>query len=715
MKKSFTTFSIISILMLSLCHLSAQNQKLTLADAAYQNRSIFPKRLSNLQWIDNETYAYVVNNALLQKTVKSEQCDTILRLIDLNTFLIKDGNDEMKRFPYIRMKDKNAFTFIYKNTLFEYDILQKIGKKLNTFPEEAENIDIDYHTNNIAYTVENNLYICENGKETAITADTSKFIVNGQSVHRNEFGISKGTFWSTTGKKLAFYQMDEGMVTEYPLVDITTRIATANNIRYPMAGMKSHHVKIGIYDLETQTTVFLKPQGDPEQYLTNITWGNEDFHIFVAILNRDQNNMDLCQFDAYSGDLISIIFDEDDKQYVEPQNGMIFMPNSSTEFLWQSQRSGHNHLYLYDLNGRLIREITQGSWDITEFNGFDSKGQKLFFTATKESPLERHIYSYDLKKGNITKLTNDHGTHHANFNPSGTHFFDNYSSTDVPNCTKLIDATGKEISTILLSSNTLADYQLGEMTIDKIKSDNGIDLYYRLIKPVDFNPNKKYPVFVYVYGGPHAQLITDSWLGGGDLFLYYMAQEGYVVFTLDNQGSAGRGQDFEEIIHRKLGQQECRDQMAGIEFLKQFSWVDQNRMGIDGWSYGGFMTINMLLTYPNVFKAGCAGGPVCDWKYYEVMYGERYMDTPEENPDGYAKASLIDRADQLQDHLLIIHGTSDDVVVWQHSLAFIQKCIENGIQIDYFVYPGHEHNVRGKNRIHLYEKISNYFNLHLKP
>lgn len=717
MNKHFTKLGFIVVALFFVFISNAQTKKLTLEDAAYQNPEVFPERLSNLQWINDNNFSYITNNALVKENVSDKKTDTILKIADLSTFIFQQLGETLKRFPGVKFIDDNTIAFMFKRNLFNYNILNKTGQKLNSLPDDAENIDIDYTTYRIAYTKGNNLFVSENGKETAITNDQRESLVNGQSVHRHEFGIEKGTFWSPKGNKLAFYKMDEEMVSEYPIVINERPIAKTKPIRYPMAGEKSHQVKIGIYDFTTNSTVFLNPIGDVEQYLTNITWDDFENYIYVAILNRDQDNMLLSQFDAVTGRFVTKIFDEQDKTYVEPLNGMFFLPNNKTQFLWQSERSGHNHLYLYDTNGKLLREITQGDWDITELNGFDKTGQKVFFTATKESPLERHIYSYDFKSGLITKLTNDHGTHNASFSSNGTYFIDRYSNTDKSACYKIMSAnvkSAKEIKTLLTSKDPLADYQLGEMTIDKIKSDNGIDLYYRLIKPINFDPNQKYPVFVYVYGGPHAQLITDSWLGGADLFLYYMAQEGYIVFTLDNQGSAGRGHDFESIIHRNLGVQECKDQMTGINFLKQFSWADQSKIGIDGWSYGGFMTINMLLTYPNIFKAGCAGGPVCDWSFYEIMYGERYMDTPEQNPKGYENTSLVKKANQLKNNLLIIHGTNDDVVVWQHSLSFIQECINNGIQVDYFVYPGHEHNVRGKDRVHLYQKIFNYFELHLK-
>ena len=380
------------------------------------------------------------------------------------------------------------------------------------------------------------------------------------------------------------------------------------------------------------------------------------------------------------------------------------------QFIWMSERDGYNHLYLYDTEGKLIKQITKGNWIVKDIEGFDKNDSKVYFTATKESPLDNDLYSIDVKSGTIKLITNIRGTHTPILNKDMKYAIDIYYNTETAVEYLLLNTEGKTLQKLHLDKNPLKDYKLGEMSIFTIKaSDDKTDLYCRLIKPINFDQNKKYPVIVYVYGGPHEQLIGNGWLGKAGLFLNYLAEQGYVIFTVDSRGSANRGFEFESCIHRNLGTIEVADQMKGIDYLKTLSYVDQKRIGVDGWSYGGFMTISLMLKNPGVFKVGTAGGPVIDWKWYEVMYGERYMDTPEQNPEGYKNASLLNYADKLQGKLLIMHGTSDPTVVWQNSLSFIKKCVDEGKQLDYFVYPGHEHNVSGMDRVHLYKKISDYF------
>jgi dipeptidyl-peptidase-4 len=343
----------------------------------------------------------------------------------------------------------------------------------------------------------------------------------------------------------------------------------------------------------------------------------------------------------------------------------------------------------------------------------DEKEQYAYFMATKESPIESHLYKTNVKTGKITKLTSAHGTHRIRLNEKKTYFIDTYSSTDMASAYQIVSTKGKVVQTLLEDKDSFEDYTLGEMDMLTLTAKDGSKLYSRLIKPVGFDPNKKYPTIVYVYGGPHAQLVTDSWLGGAGVFLNYLAQEGFVIFTLDNRGSANRGLEFEQKIFRQCGVVEVEDQMTGIEYLKSLPFVDQERIGVDGWSYGGFMTTRLKLTHPETFKVAVAGGPVIDWKWYEVMYGERYMDTPETNPEGFKTSSLLHKVDQLEGKLLIIHGAQDPTVVCQHSQAFVREAIKAGKQIDYFDYPTHEHNVGGFDRAHLYEKIVLYFKANL--
>ncbi|HKK09594.1 MAG TPA: prolyl oligopeptidase family serine peptidase, partial [Bacteroidales bacterium] len=422
--------------------------------------------------------------------------------------------------------------------------------------------------------------------------------------------------------------------------------------------------------------------------------------------------MHLNQFDAKTGDFKKNLFEEQNERYVEPENPLYFIPGEPDEFLWFSERDGFQHLYHYNTEGELVKQLTKGNWLVQGIVDFTRDGKEVIFYATKNSPLNHDVFKLQIKNGKITQVFEKEGTHFVKVNQNGN-FIDTYTSLDMGMEYAVISKKGKTLLTLLTDKDPMADYNLGEIEVSSLKAEDGTELYYRLIKPADFNPEKKYPVFVYVYGGPHAQLVSNRYQGGAGLFLNYMASQGYVVFTLDNRGSADRGFEFESVIHRNLGDIEVQDQMEGIKYLQSLNFVDTNRIGVDGWSYGGFMTISMKLKYPETFKVACAGGPVIDWKYYEVMYGERYMDTPQDNPEGYEKASLLDKADQLEGRLMIIHGTNDPTVVWQNSQQFVKKCVEEGKLLDYFIYPGHGHNVRGKDRVHLFRKIEQYFKTHL--
>ena len=544
-------------------------------------------------------------------------------------------------------------------------------------------------------------------------------IVLGESVHRNEFGIEKGLFWSPNRNRLAFYRMDQSMVKDYPLVNTKAREAEVRNIKYPMAGMKSHEVTVGVWDLKAEKLVYLNTRKDTtvherEMYLTNIAWSPDEKYVFIAKVNREQNHMWLEQYDAVSGQLVKVLFEEENPRYVEPCEPMIFTPKGD-QFLWFSMRDGYKHLYLYNLDGTLVRQVTKGEYEVEGFIQFDKKGEKIFVYANRENLAGRDLYSVRLKGGGMNCLTSGKGTHTVVLNETGNCWVDIYSSVDVPAAADYVKGLHKEgmvqsIHNLYTADNPLKDYAMPTVTLGTIKAADGkTDLYYRLITPPNMEPGKKYPTLVYVYGGPHSQLVTDSWLGGGNLYFLFLAQQGYVVFTVDN-----RGFEFESCTHRHLGEIEMADQMEGVKFLKSLPYVDQDRMGVEGWSFGGFMTITMKLAHPEVFRVGCAGGPVIDWKWYEIMYGERYMDTPQENPEGYEANSLLNKAKNLEGHLLVIQGAEDNTVVPQHSTEFIERCINNFKQVDYFMYPHHEHNVRGPERNHLYKKMFDYYEAFLK-
>jgi len=712
MKVNFKIF-LICLLSAVILQLNGQTKKLNIDDLM-TNRNYYPTSLYNLQWMDDGVnYTWQSNNKLVKGNCKDPNVDTILDINTLNKAIKSINDNELKRLPSITWDNKGNFTFTANNKIYEYNFKNNKVFVLNQYPENAENIDINPINNNIAYTIDNNLYLSYRGIEIAISNEKNKGIVYGQSVHRNEFGINKGTFWSPKGNYLAFYRMDETMVTDYPLVDIDTRIAELKNIKYPMAGMKSHHVTVGVFDPVLQKTVYLKTGEPAEQYLTNITWSPDEKYIYIAVLNRDQNHMKLNKYDANTGNYLTTLFEEKNDKYLEPLHGLFFIPNNNDNFIWMSQRDGYNHLYLFNTEGKLIRQLTKGNWVVKEIEGIEPKGGKVYISATKESPLNSDIFEVDINTASIRKVTPVLGTHNVMFDKGYKNFIDIYSNIENAAVIDIISVSGKKIKTVIEDKNPLKDYKLGEMNIFKLKSEDGNDLYCRLIKPVNFDSTIKYPVIIYVYGGPHAQLITNSWLGGAGLWLNYLAQEGYLVFTLDNRGSANRGFAFESIIHRNLGKCELNDQMTGVNYLKSLNFVDPSRIAVDGWSFGGFMSISLKLKNPGVFKVATAGGPVIDWQWYEIMYGERYMDTPEQNPDGYKNACLLNYIDKLEGKLLVIHGGVDNTVVPQHSLSFLKKCIEKGKQVDFFLYPTHEHNVRGITRHHLFKKLFDYYKQNL--
>ena len=562
-------------------------------------------------------------------------------------------------------------------------------------------------------TKEGNLYV----DDKLVERGDGNNIVLGESVHRNEFGIDGGLFWSPKQSKLAFYRMDQSMVVDYPLVNTKAREAEPKPIKYPMAGMKSHEVTVGVWDVATEKLVYLNTRKDTtvherEMYLTNIAWSPDERYIFIAKVNREQNHMWLEQYDALSGQLVKVLFEETNPRYVEPCDPMIFTPKGD-QFLWFSMRDGYKHLYLYNLDGTLVKQVTKGEYEVEGFIQFDKKGENIFIYANKDNLAGRGAYKVNIKKGTMTALTPAEGTHTVVIGEKT--LVDVWASVDTPAQADMRDMSGKLIKTFYTSENPLKDYAMPGVKLGTIKAADGkTDIYYRLITPPNMELGKKYPTLVYVYGGPHSQLVTDSWLAGGNLYFMFLAQQGYVVFTLDNRGTDNRGFEFESCTHRHLGEIEMADQMEGVKLLKSLPYVDENRMGVEGWSFGGFMTITMKLAHPEIFKVGCAGGPVIDWKWYEIMYGERYMDTPQENPEGYEANSLLNKAKNLEGRLLVIQGAEDNTVVPQHSTEFIERCINNYKQVDYFMYPHHEHNVLGRERLHLYKKMFDYYETFLK-
>ncbi|MBQ9669923.1 MAG: DPP IV N-terminal domain-containing protein [Prevotella sp.] len=721
-----TLFLLISLTVA--CNAMAQLKQFTLEDLNYGGNNYYnmsPKNQYYTWWGDELVRTDVEKCFVVDKKTGKEK--VMFSLDEVNSWI--DANDSV----YVRHLYNATFPYSgktlvmlgnrYETILVDWKAKKQVWSSGEIGSEAAEWCPQSKAT---AYVKDWQLYVGDaDGVQHKITSDGSSDIVYGKSVHRDEFGIYKGTFWSPDGQKLAFYRMDQSMVTDYPLVNTSTRIATLEADKYPMAGEAMHKVTVGVYDMKTDKTIYLKA-GDPtDRYFTNVSWSPDSRTIYIQELNRDQNDMQLVSYDAVSGNRLKVLYTEQHDKYVEPQHPITFLPWDSSKFILQSQKDGYNHLYIFDKDGNQLKQLTQGKWVVLDILGFNAAKKQVIIRSTECNPLQNNLFAVDVKTGKRTLLDNGRGCH-ANvwqadggcssaLSASGTFIYDSYTEPDVPRNIDVIDIAKVSRRQLFSAENPWKGYDVPGYSCGTIKAaDGSTDLYYRMVKPTNFDPQKKYPTVIYVYGGPHARNVEARWNWYSRGWETYMAQKGYLLFILDNRGSKDRGRDFEQATFRHLGQEEMKDQVKGAEFLKSLPYVDADRIGVHGWSFGGFMTISLMVNYPDIFKVGVAGGPVIDWSLYEVMYGERYMDTPQDNPEGYEQTNLIRKAKDLKGKLQIIQGMNDPTVVPQHCLQFIHECNIVGTQPDFYVYPGEPHNMRGHQSTHLHERITQYFEDYLK-
>ena len=537
----------------------------------------------------------------------------------------------------------------------------------------------------------------------------------GGVVSRSEFGYRGGVFPSPDGSRIAVYRKDERAVGIFPMFDISLGDGSTVPLRYPMAGTASERLSLVVCDtLGNELCTLGVTDFDEERYLTGITWSPDGRYIFVQVLSRSQHDMNLNMYRSDDGSFVRTILSEHNDAWVEPQDPLYFI-KGSYEFLYRTDnRDGYKNLYLCDTLGN-VRRLTECDADVSYIA---DDGRYVYYTSAEVSPVENHLFRIRLRRSGHSRperLTWEKGWHEIDMSPDCTKFIDRYSSFNVPGVTVVKDCEGNVVNHILTALDPLDEYAQCRAELGTVRSADGkYDNYYRLFYPLGYDPSKEYPLIVYVYGGPHSQMVTDSYLGNIRMWEMLMAQKGYFVYVQDNRGTQNRGAAFEKAINRQCGVAEAADQMAGINaLLDRIPAIDRERIGVHGWSYGGFMTLTLACDNPGFFKVAVAGGPVIDWKWYEVMYGERYMDRPQDNPEGYALTSLVGKADDLTGRVLICQGVLDDTVVWEHSLSFVQACIREEKRIDYFPYPLEAHNMMGRARVHLYDKISDYFETYL--
>ena len=700
----------------------SQLKPLTLEESVIgQYRQFYPEQKA-VVWIpETDTYAYIENDAWYLANPASKALPQLA--ISLADFNKKTGHNltslsetEWTKLGVLQYS-MSSTTEKDMTEVYEFNVTSGTTALKYKYPSAYENV-VAHESGKSCYTktektgsgiVPSLKFMAYFNNQEHTICTNPDGIVTGQSVSRNEYGISNGSFWSPKGTLLAFYQKDERKVTTYPLVDYKATPAVVKQIKYPMAGDQSEIIRVGIYNSLTDKTVYLKLNGgkeDDQYYATNLAWSPDEKYVIVAELNRQTTVCKVNLYDALTGNLVRTLFTETDNKWVEPDQAPYFLDN--TTFLWYSWRGGFHNYYLYDIDGRLLSN-TNANFELLEILKVSSDKNLIYLSGTGKNASEKHAFVWDIKAKSFNALTQDAGTHDVKISGSGAYFLDQFQSMNTPNRVSIhFSKDGKVANTLLASEDKLIDYAIGKTEIFTINANNGVPLYCRLIKPSNFDPKKKYPVLVYVYNGPHVQLVTNTYLGGASLWMNYLAEKGYLVFTVDGQGSAHRGKAFEQIIHRQLGEQEMADQLSGVEWLKKQTFVDAERMAIHGWSFGGFMTTSLMTKKPGTFKVGVAGGPVIDWRLYEVMYTERYMDTPQENKEGFDKTNCLNYVNQLQGKLLMIHGADDDVVVLQHNARFLEMCVKKNKEVDFFLYPGHAHNVRGKDRVHLMNKIIEY-------
>ena len=580
---------------------------------------------------------------------------------------------------------------------------------LLSHPADAEAV-VYAREDRVAYVSGRDVFVGLHGGEVRrVTTGGGPDLKHGLSSQREEFGIKDGLWFDPTGRRIAYFREDLSPIAPYPFADYRTVPAAAVHGRYPMAGRRQSTVTIGVHDLDTGATAVLDTRPELDRWLTNVTFSPDGSRLYVAVVGRGQDRVDVREYDATTGAELRTVFGESDPQWTEPEHGPLFPPGAPDRFLWHSPRDGFRHLYLYDLKGDVVRQITRGPRDVAEFVGFSPDAAYAYYLASDDDPKTMHLWRASLVDGKNERLTNGRGRRRAVLSADGRSVLLLREDAVTPPVLERQDlATGKTVA-LFETPDPFKGRRLPDERFFTVEGPGGGLLHGHVMLPPDRKPDARYPLLWYVYGGPHSQLVVDTFGSGADNWLRAMASSGYVVARVDGRGTDNRGIDWLQAIHRKVGTLEIDDQLAALAYIKGLPEVDPARAGVFGWSFGGFMAASLMCRAPEAFKAGVAGAPVTDWALYETGYGERYMDTPAENPEGYAESDVANHLKKLKGRLLIVHGTSDDVVVPQHTMRLVDRAVQDGVELEFFPYPGHRHAVTGRARLHLYRKLTAFF------
>lgn len=672
-----------------------------------------PQTLRSFQWMpEGAGYSYIIGQGDATRLVvknASDRSHQEVTLSALNAGVTSTGYLAMRFFPSVRWQSNQELLFDYFNKVFSYHIETGATQLLVSYDDNSRHADFNAERVSIAYVLDNNLFVhFSDSTILPVTAHENQSIVSGAPIHRYEFGITKGTFWSPDGSKLAFYESDESQMVEYPVTDYRPEMPQPRNIRYPVPNMPGERPRVGIFNVESKEVKYLDG-GQEEKYISHLTWGPDGQSVFLTELDRAQQHLQLVRYQIPNGERTVILTEQDTAQFVEPLAAPVFLPDPRDGFLWLSNADGYKHLYHYNSQGKLNRQITKGEFDVAEIIGFDDSGRNAIITA-HHPVLERHVFSVNLRRGRMKQITNDTGLHSATLSSDNKYLMITLSSEDIPGRNDLYLSSGEFVQTLHTAENPLTSYSTGTTEIISFKAHDGSDLYGRIVKPSKMEPGAKYPVLVYVYGGPQAQLVNRGWLNGAGLWMHHLAEQGYIVFTLDNRGTANRGNHFARQTHGQLGTIEIQDQLSGVAYLKKLDYVDADNMAVYGWGYGGYLAASLMLRTPGIFKAGVAGGAMTNWRLYESIFTERHMGTLDSNEDAYDRAGLIEYADNLKGALLLMHGVSDEVVPVGHHMKLMQRFVELGVHAEQFLFPAHGHHIRGRDRLHMMERVVNFLN-----
>ncbi|MDA3881684.1 MAG: prolyl oligopeptidase family serine peptidase [Bacteroidales bacterium] len=694
---SATFFRFLSIISISVFLSNSTFAQKDITLKAIKHRNFYPTQLQHIQWVPNTSQcSYVRNDSLFTQNLSEPE-----KFIIDRSNLAQKIDFQLYSLPKHIWLNKSTLRFITDTAIFDYSTKKNKIKSSIRIPSNSYGIR---HSENVNFTyiLNRNLFIRTQDKTIRLAIPKTYYV--SDSIYRNEFGYSQGSFWSARGDYLIYICKNDSAIPDYHYISTKTIPPNVSTYKYAFAGGNYEKIKIGIYSLQRDTSVFLSLR-TTEGYYTNPTFNFNENKIYLFHLNRSQDSSHLEEYDVETGKYIRTIFSETHAKYVEPLFPVYFT-NSDSSFYFISRKNEYQHLYSYSLPSNRETQLTHGNWEISDIH--INPSQIIAEGSSEKNPTNRYIYH--ITDSSVSVVDSTDGTHTCVTHPTLPYAIETFHSISQAHSYSIFNTQNNTSKSIFSSVNPLEHFKTPNVNFGKIvAADDSTELYYSMIKPPDFSENKQYPVIIDVYGGPHLQIVRNSWMCGYDITSYILASQGYIIFSVDNRGSWGRGIEFENTTHLQLGQIEALDQKKGIDFLYTLPYVDTNRIGTYGWSFGGFMSITLLQQFPEHIQASVAGSPVTDWKYYEVMYGERYMNTPENNPEGYHQSSLVSHVDAIEGNLLLFYGGHDKVTVPAQSIEFIETCNSRGIPIETHFFPTQEHHMSGYHKLVVLEKIISFF------